>query len=102
MGTHPIFESDFDCLTELVSDRHGHILKYYFQRKTWNQAKKHCEDLGGTLPLIEDATKNLEVTYWMIRLSHWGVQAQWLGYKDVNDDGNYVDHDGNKPYRTYW
>jgi len=22
MGTHPIFESDFDCLTEFVSDRH--------------------------------------------------------------------------------
>merc|ERR1719245_220400 len=89
-------------LDELVSDRHGHILKYFFQRKTWNAAKKHCEDLGGTLPLIEDATKNLEVAYWMIRLSHWGVMAQWLGYKDVNDDGNYVDHEGKAPYMTYW
>merc|ERR1712187_856934 len=48
-------------LDELVSDRHGHILKYFFQRKTWNAATKHCKDLGGTLPLIEDATKNLEV-----------------------------------------
>jgi len=23
MGTHPIFESDFDCLTELVKSRHS-------------------------------------------------------------------------------
>jgi len=23
MGTHPIFESDFDCLTEFMSDKNG-------------------------------------------------------------------------------
>merc|ERR1712131_306779 len=26
MGTHPIFESDFDCLTECPSDHHSHLV----------------------------------------------------------------------------
>jgi len=35
MGTHPIFESDFDCLTEFewwVGERHGSLIRPLFQQ----------------------------------------------------------------------
>jgi len=32
MGTHPIFESDFDCLTDTLTNQNGEILrKFYVQ-----------------------------------------------------------------------
>jgi len=31
MGTHPIFESDFDCLTE--NSKHGEIIREFYVQK---------------------------------------------------------------------
>ena len=52
---------DLERLDDLVSDRYGNKLKYFFVRKTWHQADKHCRDLGGYLATVEDRTKNYEV-----------------------------------------
>ena len=46
---------------DLVTDRYGNKLKYFFVRKNWYEADRHCKALGGNLPTIEDKTKNYEV-----------------------------------------
>merc|ERR1712226_530090 len=49
MGTHPIFESDFDCLTEMQSVRHQVLREY---RKIYRAIKRATpDDLHATLTL---------------------------------------------------
>merc|ERR1711953_134843 len=42
MGTHPIFESDFDCLTEMIIsfEVHGKVQKVFFRKYTKQAADK--------------------------------------------------------------
>merc|ERR1711970_651814 len=47
MGTHPIFESDFDCLTEMEtwSNRETLALCNYAEQATVDQNFEHIQDL---------------------------------------------------------
>jgi len=38
MGTHPIFESDFDCLTECFVVEFSHLVDGHFRHPVWQSA----------------------------------------------------------------
>merc|ERR1712147_10087 len=74
MGTHPIFESDFDCLTD------DHMIGY----------DKIIETLGG-MYLERDWLRLSEVKYcWIVAFGYKPTKTQ-LGTKfnSVNNDGPY-------------
>ena len=48
-------------INDLVTDEAGNKILYFYERKNWYDAKKHCESLGGSLPTVETKTKNVEV-----------------------------------------
>ena len=48
-------------IDDLVTDEAGNKILYFYERKNWYDAKKHCESLGGSLPTVETKTKNVEV-----------------------------------------
>merc|ERR1712170_126412 len=70
MGTHPIFESDFDCLTEMrivIRSEEKHITKSYYMNPTdrfESTFRSFCRDVGVPrdhyyfasmyMPLIDD------------------------------------------------
>merc|ERR1712062_471402 len=47
MGTHPIFESDFDCLTDKNLDKLGHALRTVF---------RSIEDLCHSIPMLRESS----------------------------------------------
>jgi len=64
MGTHPIFESDFDCLTEKMTVTEQEVTQYDRQIRLWgleaqNRLRSSKILLFGLKPLGAEICKNL-------------------------------------------
>merc|ERR1712228_228176 len=46
MGTHPIFESDFDCLTEMSQNR----TRDWVNKQYWSTPQKYVNNVPANLP----------------------------------------------------
>ena len=64
----------------------GHSYKVFNTGKTWDDAKKYCENLGGHLATI---TSQTEQTFLANLISAGSRNHYWLGATDENDEGNW-------------
>merc|ERR1712037_1046127 len=87
MGTHPIFESDFDCLTETVQNRHGRhqgywstILQHHLQEGRY----RHLQ--AGQLD--DEEIKRMETI--MLSLRQYKVPDYFLNRQKDAKDGTFT------------
>merc|ERR1712168_422166 len=61
MGTHPIFESDFDCLTEITKNRMAleNFLWEFGERQPWIKPKRKRNDEDMTSEMEMDMLRNV-------------------------------------------
>merc|ERR1712227_946367 len=52
MGTHPIFESDFDCLTDFVSDMRAELCHFSGLKIHPGHGMNHCKADGKVIRLL--------------------------------------------------
>merc|ERR1712227_951959 len=62
MGTHPIFESDFDCLTEFgyKNDGHSRSVRSSIRRKKTATAVAHCRSGQGLIKVNGKPLEQIE------------------------------------------
>merc|ERR1712227_1202735 len=60
MGTHPIFESDFDCLTDFVSDMRAELCHFSGLKIHPGHGMNHCKADGKVIRLL--SSKNAALT----------------------------------------
>merc|ERR1712243_256575 len=59
MGTHPIFESDFDCLTDFVSDMRAELCHFSGLKIHPGHGMNHCKADGKVIRLLSSKTAQL-------------------------------------------
>merc|ERR1712131_122712 len=71
MGTHPIFESDFDCLTECCLVEFAKLSAQWFVMDP--QVPQNIHQLLLIQPLSQDGKKSSSVSFWAFTSSlvHW-------------------------------
>jgi len=82
MGTHPIFESDFDCLTEMT----GRLLHYVYKIPHRGDSVKFYRDLGMKSLRHEEFTEGCEAQCNGPYSGHWSKTM--IGYGD--EDNHFV------------
>merc|ERR1711962_902108 len=85
MGTHPIFESDFDCLTDSVGD--SLMDKKGRKRKKKNDYNRNCQDIRSFFRPIPKVEKTDSVLLESSKLTEAVTEAPSV---DDEDDGFYV------------
>lgn len=82
---------------ELPADRAtfgGHQYALISPGRTWDEARKHCEQMGGHLLLIDSEAEEAFI------LSNLGQTDFWVGATALYTPGNYLRLDG-APFRGY-
>lgn len=78
----------------------GHYYYVYSNTcRTWEQAKRYCESLGGHLAIIDDSEENKHVYQIMIRL---GYGSAYFGLSDAEREGDWRWVDGRKISWSNW
>ncbi len=63
----------------------GHKYKYFFEKISWSEAKKKCEDMGGILAIL-DTKEELEY----IQNQRPCRFTAWVGITDEKNEGQWV------------
>jgi serine/threonine protein kinase len=84
----------------------GHAYKFYPERLSWTAAQRRCEQLGGHLPTISDATENQFVLTTAQRAYPTSetkpLKAIWLGLSDAATEGRFVWSTGESATYRNW
>ncbi|XP_076378458.1 hemolymph lipopolysaccharide-binding protein isoform X2 [Megalopta genalis] len=62
-------------------------LKLYKRLRTWNDARKTCQNDGGQLVVIDSAQKVAIVRSWLASES---LEAIWVGFHDLFEEGSWT------------
>jgi Ca2+-binding RTX toxin-like protein len=78
----------------------GHYYKIYSNiTSTWENAQKYCENLGGTLAIINDSEENTALFNYM---KSKGYNSAYFGLSDVVTEGSWQWVDGSSVTYTNW
>ena len=96
------FPMDFLCEWEskqfprATAEFGGHHYKVFWERRTWQEAKKRCEELGGHLACVQSREENDFLT----KLTEG--KGVWLGGTDEAKEGEWRWVTGAKPTYANW
>ena len=77
----------------------GHLYKIYTHNYTYSQAKAYCENIGGHLVTIDNASENMGLFFYTLYAGQPGAR---FGMTDENREGTWVTVDGNEMPYTHW
>lgn len=77
-------EGTVETVSSEVVEFNGHYYQVYDTPVTWDEAKAHCESLGGHLATI---TSDEENSFIKNLISSGTKNAYWLGASDVEEEG---------------
>jgi len=77
----------------------GQVLKLHMEKKTWNDARRTCQQFGGDLVIVKDPLIN----QWLaMQHSKNKVGGIWIGASDQAKEGTWIWTDGSSVNSPYW
>ncbi|XP_022801547.1 alpha-N-acetylgalactosamine-specific lectin-like isoform X1 [Stylophora pistillata] len=81
----------------------SNCFKMFEEKKSWDDAKSHCEETGAHLVKIESADENIFLLNSFLQLlSNETNREAWTGLSDKMEEGEFVWTDGSTPEYTNW
>merc|ERR1711935_447229 len=84
MGTHPIFESDFDCLTDVAHTDHP-VCRARHSRLCQSSTDLHSAE-DGQLPMFADGDEAKKVHLHRVSSRQWWRRPDYSTESDENDE----------------
>jgi serine/threonine protein kinase len=76
-----------------------HVYKVFNEKLQWREARKKCEEMGGTLAMIKAEDENRFVRSLVVKA---GLETAWLGATDEKEEGRWLWLDGSPMVYNAW
>merc|ERR1712078_227490 len=88
MGTHPIFESDFDCLTDFVSDMRAELCHFGGLKIHPGHGMNHCKADGKVIRLLSSKNAALYHNKTNPRKLRWTILYRRKHKKGISQEAS--------------
>ena len=76
-----------------------HLYKVFNEKIHWREARKKCEEMGGTLAMIKSEDENRFVLSLVVKA---GLETAWLGATDEKEECRWLWLDGSELVFNVW